>query len=248
MEGQTSCALCDYKARSIGPLKQHMESKHNVYNMTIVQVLTQQVERVNDLESEVKEKEQLIKKAEVDLKDTKEALRKEKESLEVKEKAINDLIKSQKQRAIEESKTVEELKVTKELLSKAHKDLQTKTNALEAELQKVNAFEVSTQTFSEINYVLNVKQEQHETNIEEKYIAISCRYFHTKNGCRRGIKCWFSHDKNHKLENKSEKLKKKQNKKFKYEHNEAKKANLKDANLQQVMIELLHLLLRERNV
>ena len=81
MEGQTSCALCDYKARSIGPLKQHMESKHNVFNMTIVQVLTQQVERVNDLENEVTEKEQLIKKSEADLSDTKEALRKQKEIL-----------------------------------------------------------------------------------------------------------------------------------------------------------------------
>ena len=39
-----------------------MESKHNVFNMTIVQVLTPQVERVNDLESELKQKEQLLKK------------------------------------------------------------------------------------------------------------------------------------------------------------------------------------------
>ena len=57
MEGQTKCVLCDYKSRNIGPLKQHMESKHNVFNMTIVQVLTQQVERVNDLESEMQCKE-----------------------------------------------------------------------------------------------------------------------------------------------------------------------------------------------
>ena len=60
MEGQTTCVLCEYKSRSSGSLKQHMESKHNIFNMTIVQVLTQQVERVNDLESEIKEKEQLI--------------------------------------------------------------------------------------------------------------------------------------------------------------------------------------------
>ena len=39
-----------------------MENKHNVFNMTIVQVLTQQLERVNDLENEMKEKEQLIQK------------------------------------------------------------------------------------------------------------------------------------------------------------------------------------------
>ena len=62
MEGQNNCALCEYKSRSIGPLKQHMKSKHNVFNMTIVQVLTQQVERVNDLESGIKAEEQLIKK------------------------------------------------------------------------------------------------------------------------------------------------------------------------------------------
>ena len=61
MEGQTNCALCDYKSRNISSLKQHMESKHNVFNMTIVQVLTLQVERVTDLESDLKSKEQIIK-------------------------------------------------------------------------------------------------------------------------------------------------------------------------------------------
>ena len=74
MEGQTNCVLCEYKSRSIGSLKQHMESKHNVFNMTIVQVLTQQVERVNDLESEIKSKEHLIKKTEADLNLAKEEL------------------------------------------------------------------------------------------------------------------------------------------------------------------------------
>ena len=119
MEGQTNCALCDYKSKSISPLKQHMESRHNVFNMTIVQVLTQQVERVNNLESEIKEKEQLMKKTEVDLNFTKEALIKEKESLKEKEKAMDNLISSQKQKAIDESMLVEELKLSKELLKKS---------------------------------------------------------------------------------------------------------------------------------
>ena len=126
MEGQTSCALCEYKSRSSGSLKQHMESKHNVFNMTIVQVLTQQVERVNALESEMKAREQLLTKAEVDLSATKEALEKEKESLQEKEKALDEFIASQKQKTIEEEMLVEELQLTKELLSKAHKELQTK--------------------------------------------------------------------------------------------------------------------------
>ena len=60
-------------------MKQHMENKHNVFNMTIVQVLTQQVERVNKLESEMKEKEELFQKAEADCIVTKEALKKEME-------------------------------------------------------------------------------------------------------------------------------------------------------------------------
>ena len=55
-----------------------MESKHNVFNMTIVQVLTQQVERVSDLESDIKSKEQLVKQAEANLNVTKEDLKKEK--------------------------------------------------------------------------------------------------------------------------------------------------------------------------
>ena len=54
--------------------------------MTIVQVLTQQIERVNGLENEMKRKEELIAKAEVDLVATKEDLNKEKELLEEKEK------------------------------------------------------------------------------------------------------------------------------------------------------------------
>ena len=56
MEGQTICPPCEYKSRNIGSLKQHMESKHDVFNMTIVQVLTQQIERVDKLEKETKQK------------------------------------------------------------------------------------------------------------------------------------------------------------------------------------------------
>jgi hypothetical protein len=107
-----------------------MENKHKVFNMTIVQVLTQQVERVNDLESEIATREQLIKKAEVDLNVTKESLKREKESLEEKEKAFNDLIKFQEQKAVEESKLVKELEITKKLLIKAQEDLEIKTIAL----------------------------------------------------------------------------------------------------------------------
>ena len=124
MEGQINCALCEYKSRSSGPLKQHMESKHNVFNMTIAQLLTQQVERVNDLESEIKAKEQLIKKAEVDLNEAKEALQKEKENLKEKEKAFDRVITSQKQKSVEESQLIEELKLKKELITKTHKDLE----------------------------------------------------------------------------------------------------------------------------
>ena len=97
-----------------------MEIKHNVFKMTIVQVLTQQVERVNDLESQIKSKEQLIKMSEVDLNVTKEALKKEKENLEEKDKAFDDQITLQIQKAVKESMLVEELKLTKGLLEKAH--------------------------------------------------------------------------------------------------------------------------------
>ena len=137
--------------------------------------------------------------SEVDLSDTKEALRKEKEILKEKEKAINDLIRSQKQKALEESKTVEELKATK-----AHQDLETKINALEAEVEKVKA-----KKNSKINVGSNVKQEPIETNIEEKQIAIPCKYFHTIKGCRRGSKCLFSHEKNHKTDKKNKKVEEK---------------------------------------
>ena len=81
-------------------MKQHMDNKHDVFNMTIVQVLTQQVERVNDLQSKIKAKEQMLENAEVDLNITKEALKKEGEILEEKEKALNDVITSRKEKSI----------------------------------------------------------------------------------------------------------------------------------------------------
>ena len=174
MEGQTTCVLGDYKSRSIGSLKQHMESKHNVFNRTIVQVLTQQVERVNTLESEIKSKEQVIEKAEVDLNVTKEALKKEKESLKQKEKALDDFITLQKLKADEESKLVEELKVTKDQLTKAHQDLETKSNALKEELEKVKAMEISTQTISDTNEFSDVKQEVSEIHVKEKHNVTPC--------------------------------------------------------------------------
>ena len=166
MEGQTNCVLFYYKSRNIGSLKQHMESKHNVFNMTIVQVLTLQVERSTDLESELKAKGQLIKEAEVDLNVIKEALE---ESLEEKERAFGDIITSQKKKTVEETRLVEEPKSTKEILSKAYNDLEIKTSALYEELKKVPQVstqivserkEVATLTISKINdEVLNVKKE-----------------------------------------------------------------------------------------
>ena len=139
--------------------------------MTIVQVLTQQVERVNDLESEIKEKEKLIKKAEVDLSESKEELKREKESLVEKEKAFDQLITSQRQKEVEESMVIEELKVTKELLSKANQDLDAKSNELDAQLEKVRMTEVSTQTVS------SVKHEEKEAQNELEQKEIPCKYF-----------------------------------------------------------------------
>ena len=259
MEGQTNCVLCDYKSRNSGSLKQHMESKHNVFNMTIVQVLTQQVERVTDLESDLKSKEQMIKQAEVDLNVMKDALKKEKESLEEKKKAFDDMIISQKKKAVEETKIVEELKSTKELLSKAQEDLETKTSALNEELGKVKVTKVSTKTLSErkevatqtnykVNEVLNVKQEESDAKIEEKKIEIPCKYFNSIKGCRRGKKCWFNHDPSHE-ENKKTKLQPKPTKKFKVEPNKDKESKQEHGeNLKQVILELVKILLRESDI
>ena len=203
MEGQTNCVLCDYKSRNNGSMKQHMESKHNVYNMTIVQVLTQQVERVNDLEGELKTKEHLIKQAEDDLNVTKEALQKEEKNLEEEEKAFDNMITSQKKKAFEETKLVEDLKSTKELLRKAHEDLETKTSALNEELDKVKVNkvskhtvserkEVATQTIYKMNEVSNVKQEERYANIEENKIKIPCKHFNSIKECRRGKNAGFT--------------------------------------------------------
>ena len=64
-------------------------------------------------------------------------------------------------------------------MTKSHQDLETKKKTLEVELEKVKISEMSTQTVTEIIEPSNVKQEECETNIEEKHIAIPCKYFHT---------------------------------------------------------------------
>ena len=64
---------------------------------------------------------------------------------------MNDVITSQKQKAVKESDLVEELKLTKELLTKAHKDLETKTNELNSELEKVKVRKATTHTVPKIN-------------------------------------------------------------------------------------------------
>ena len=197
-----------------------MESKHNIYIMTIVQVLTQQVERVNDLESEVKDKGELIKQAEVDLNMTKETLIKEKECLEEKGKAFDNLITAQKQKAVEESKLVEELKFIKGMISKAQEDIESKNNLLNAELKNMKEAstqtvsdrnEVSNKTTSKLNEILNVNEEENEAKIKEKKIPIPGKYFNRIKGCRRGKKCWFYHDDIHEA-NKKTKVQQKPNK------------------------------------
>ena len=249
MEGQTNCVLCEFKSRSTNSLKQHMENKHNVFNMTIVQVLTQQVERVNKLESEMKEKEELFQKAEADCIVTKEALKKEMEILEQKEKAFEELITSQKKKAAVEAKLVEELKSTKRLLTKAHQDLEAKNNALNAEIKKVKASEVSTLTVSPIKQVSNVKQEENEAYNGEKFNAIPCKYFNKLKGCRRGSKCWFHHDENYSAEKKRTKLKQNHTKRLKNEQNIDKESKQEQGStMNQVILQLFKLLLRENNI
>ena len=227
--------------------------------MTIAQVLTQQVERVNNLESEIKEKEQLIGQAEVDLKDTKKALQKEKERLEEKEKAFNELITSQKQKAAEESKLVEELKVTKGLVRKAQHDLETQTNALNEKLEKVKRTDVSTNTLTQMNEVStqtvpeikvsHVKQEESEVKRKEKKKSIPCKYFNTTKGCRRGKRCWFYHDYNHNVDKKHTKLQQNTTERFEVNPNIEKELKQEQgASLKPVILELLKLLLRENDI
>ena len=129
MKGQTNCALCEYRSRSIGSLKQPMESKYKFFNMTIVQVWTQQVERVYGLKNEMKIKKKLIVKAEIDLVATKKDLNKEKSILKEKENYLDDLIKSHEQKAVKEAMLIEELKLTK-------KRTYCQINELDAELKK----------------------------------------------------------------------------------------------------------------
>ena len=217
----------------------------------MVRVLTQQVEKVNDLEGQIKAKEELIKMSEVELNVTKKALKKEKESLEEKEKAFDDLIILQKQKAVEESMLVEELKLTKGLLDKAHQDLEAKTNDLDAELRKVRegVSSVSTQTVSSINKVSDMKEEKAEAHIEAKHKNIPCKYFQRFKGSRRGNMCWFFHDESHKTEKKRKEIKQTPIQKFQDEQNKDKETKQEQGEaLIIVVLELVKLLLTEKHM
>ena len=75
------------------------------------------------------------------------------------------------------------------------------------------------------------------------------KYFHTRKGCRRGCKCWFSHCENNNEEKESKKFNLNLNKKVKSEQNQVKERKQEQSsNLQKVMIELLRLLLRYINM
>ena len=98
---------------------------------------------------------------------------------------MDDLITTQKQKALEESKLVEKLKLSKFLVTKAQQDLETKTRELNSELEKVKVITASTQTVSDFKEVLNIKQEKSQTSNKEMIKEISCKYFHQIKGCRR---------------------------------------------------------------
>ena len=154
---------------------------------------------------------------------------------------------------------MEELKVTKGLVSKAQQDLQTQTNAPNEKLEKIKRINVSTKTVAQMNEVStqtlpemkvsNVKQEESEGNSKEKNKSIPCKYFHKTKGCRRGKKCWFYHDYNHKVDKKSTKQQQNTTEKFKVKPNIEKGLKQEQgASLKQVILELLKLLLRENNI
>ena len=151
-------------------------------------------------------------------------------------------------------------------MTKAHQDLETQTIRLNAQLEKeasevskqtvfqlnevstqtvYQMNEVSTQRVSELIEVSNVKQEESEANNEEKKKFIPCKYFHRTKGCRRGEKCWFHHDYNHKVDIKSTKVQQKLNQKPKIDR-ELKEEQ--GSSLKQVILELLKLLLRENDI
>ena len=105
-----------------------------------------------------------------------------------------------------------------------------------------HSFTISIQTVSELIEVSNVKQEKSEAISEEKKKSIPCKYFHKTKGCRRGEKCWFYHDYNPRVDKKSTKLQQK----FKVKPKKDKELKQEQcASLEQVILELLKLLLRE---
>ena len=93
-----------------------------------------------------------------------------------------------------------------------------------------------------------MKQEERYANIEENKIKIPCKYFNSIKGCRRGTKCWFYHDTSHEKDRKN-KLQQKLTKKLKVETNEEKESKqVQGANLKQVILELVKILLNESDI
>ena len=60
--------------------------------------------------------------------------------------------------------------------------------------------------------------------MEDKLKAIPCKHFHKLKGCRRGNKCWFYHDQNHKADKKSTISKQNANTKIRAEQNKDKES------------------------
>ena len=72
--------------------------------------------------------------------------------------------------------------------------------------------------------------------------SIPCKYFHKTKGCRRGERCWFYREYNHKLDGKSTKLQKK----IKIEQKIVRELKQEQgASLKQVILKLL---LRENDI
>ena len=77
---------------------------------------------------------------------------------------------------------------------------------------------------------------------------MTAKYFHKLKGCKRGSKCWFSHEDQKIEEKKNQKLKQNFKRKFKDEPNVDKKSKQdQDLNLKHRILELLKLLLTEIN-
>lgn len=185
MEGNHSCKMCEFKTKKMESLNQHMKSKHTeLPDKDVMQQLSDQINLIMKLEKEAKTSNEEIR-------NTNEVLAKIKVELDQAHQSLQRAKETAKVQRLELKTAVDTLSQVKEELekSKANNKSVEETETKKKEISE--NVESSTQT--DIKEELSKARVEHDAEPKQDFKYVTCKYFNTKQGCRRGSLCWFSH-------------------------------------------------------